>query len=115
MQEQVITKFMELGVVGIILLGALYLFVKFYIEDRNQSKTDKDQVRIDMEYYRTESKEQRTMFINTMDKFHGQMDKFGDALNSNNNQIQLLNENFKDMESKVDNITQEISTMKGSK
>lgn len=112
MEELVLNQFVELGVVGVMLLGATCLFVKFYIEDRNQSKADKKQMQLNMEHYRQESKEQRDMFMVTMDKFHSQMDKFGDALNTNNTQIQILNQNLSDMETKVDNIQQELSTIK---
>lgn len=112
MEELIVNQFVELGIVGIMLLGAVVLFVKFYIEDRNQSKADKEQIQVNMEHYRQESKEQRDMFMIAIDKFHNQMDKFGDALNANSTQIQILNKNLNDMECKVDNIQQELSTIK---
>lgn len=118
MEQQIVSKFMESGIVGIMLLGATYLIVKFYIEDKNQAKQDRErdrqQILDQITHYRGESKEQRELFMNSMNKFHTQMDKFGDALNANNTQIQLLNENLKDMELKVDNIQQELSTIKSS-
>lgn len=118
MEQQIVSKFMESGIVGIMLLGTTYLIVKFYIEDKNQAKQDREkdrqQILDQITHYRGESKEQRELFMNSMNKFHTQMDKFGDALNANNTQIQLLNENLKDMELKVDNIQQELSTIKSS-
>lgn len=119
MEEQVISKFLDLGVIGIAFLGLAYMGVKMYIQDKAQAREDREKDREQMvsqiAYYQNESKEQRDLFTETLNKFHGQMDKFGDALNTNNNQIQILNENFVDMENKVDAIQQEISSMKSAK